>query len=321
MSDAIDQPAEVLPVNPGERIRLAREARGWSLSHVAVLLKLSERRLQAFEAGRWEEVGDRTFVRALAKSLCRHLSIDAESILLALPQAADDADAFRGVPPSAPARLAVVRPLAGARRRASSGFGTSSGVSAWLARPTRLAVVVILMATATLALWPAAWWPDTSWPTAEIAVSIVEPPASVAASAPASSPTPSASEPTVASATSPSQPSSPGTAASVSPPAAVTTVNPATLTPAAANTAGAAVVDDGLLRLSLTAASWVQVTDAQGQVLVSRLVPAGERMELSGAKPLTLRVGNASGVQAQWRGRPVDLDSVQRANVAQVVLP
>lgn len=309
MSDATDQSNAAPGSLPGDRIRLAREARGWSLSHMALLLKLSERRLQAFEAGRWDEVGDRTFVRALAKSLCRHLSIDAEPVLQALPQIADEADAFRGVPPSAPVQPAVLRPLAGSRRRASSGFGSSSGVGAWLARPTRLAVVVILMATAALALWPSAWWPDAPSPVREIAVSSVEPATGAASSAAASSPVAGASA-----APAPSNAAAPVTTTSAAPPPPPAPAPPTPMT-------GAAVADDGLLRLTLTAASWVQVTDAQGQVLVSRLVPAGERVELTGAKPLTLRVGNAAGVQAQWRGRAVDLESVQRANVAQVELP
>ncbi|MEY3285705.1 MAG: hypothetical protein RL500_435, partial [Pseudomonadota bacterium] len=76
--------------HPGATIRAAREARGQSLLHLSILLKISERRLQAFEEGRWADVGDRTFVRALAQSLCKHLGLDAQPVLQALPTVGAD---------------------------------------------------------------------------------------------------------------------------------------------------------------------------------------------------------------------------------------
>jgi cytoskeleton protein RodZ len=74
------------------------------------------------------------------------------------------------------------------------------------------------------------------------------------------------------------------------------------------------------LRIRAVQSSWVQVHDARGQPLLSRLVTAGEVIDLDGRRPLKVRVGNVSGTEVQWRGRRLDLDTVQRNNVAQLDL-
>jgi cytoskeleton protein RodZ len=75
------------------------------------------------------------------------------------------------------------------------------------------------------------------------------------------------------------------------------------------------------LQVKATQDTWVQVTDAKGAVVLSRLLRAGESVGLEGARPLRLRVGNAAGTQATWQGRRVALDEIQKNNVADVELP
>ena len=65
----------------------------------------------------------------------------------------------------------------------------------------------------------------------------------------------------------------------------------------------------------------MQVTDAKGVVLLSRLLRSGERVGLDGSRPLRMRVGNAAGTDVTWQGRRVALDELQRNNVADVDLP
>jgi cytoskeleton protein RodZ len=74
------------------------------------------------------------------------------------------------------------------------------------------------------------------------------------------------------------------------------------------------------LTLRTSGESWVEVIDARGQPLVSRLLQRGESVGLEGTPPLRLIVGNATVTQVSFRGKPVDLASSTRDNVARLVL-
>lgn len=73
------------------------------------------------------------------------------------------------------------------------------------------------------------------------------------------------------------------------------------------------------LVLRATADSWVELRDASGRVLFSRVLRAGEefRSELISAN---LVVGNAAGMVVVWQGQTLDLSAVQRNNVARLTL-
>jgi cytoskeleton protein RodZ len=70
------------------------------------------------------------------------------------------------------------------------------------------------------------------------------------------------------------------------------------------------------LELSLTSASWVEVTDTAGVRLEYGLLPAGSHKVYQSDKPLDVRIGNASGASASIDGHPVGLDDFRHANVA-----
>ena len=90
--------------------------------------------------------------------------------------------------------------------------------------------------------------------------------------------------------------------------------------------AAPAVVEDSALSAAQGAVvtaiqpSWVQATDGGGQVLMSRLMVAGESLELVGTPPIRLRIGNASGTQLRYRGKAVDLQPTTRDNIATLEL-
>jgi len=111
----------------------------------------------------------------------------------------------------------------------------------------------------------------------------------------------------------------------------VASAPPATLVPApaasvAASAAAMASPDasasavQGPLQVRARQASWVEVVDARSQVLVSRTLVAGEAVGFDGALPLRVKIGNASGTELSFRGRPVDLNAVARDNVARLEL-
>lgn len=70
------------------------------------------------------------------------------------------------------------------------------------------------------------------------------------------------------------------------------------------------------LSLSLSAASWVEVVQADGSRLEYGLLPAGSSKTYRSDQPLDVRIGNASGAQVSIDGASVGLDDFRRANVA-----
>jgi cytoskeleton protein RodZ len=71
-----------------------------------------------------------------------------------------------------------------------------------------------------------------------------------------------------------------------------------------------------LLTLTFNGVSWVEVTDANGKVLLSQLARAGEVHQPAGTPPLTIVIGDASKVTVAVRGELMNLDSIARSNVA-----
>ena len=59
--------------------------------------------------------------------------------------------------------------------------------------------------------------------------------------------------------------------------------------------------------------SWVSVTEAGGKSLLQRAVKAGETVGVTGALPLKVVVGRASGVEVRVRGKAFDLVPLARS--------
>jgi len=93
--------------------------------------------------------------------------------------------------------------------------------------------------------------------------------------------------------------------------------------PAAAEGAAAAAppLSDTALRLSFRDRSWVEVRQADGAVLLSQNNAPGTVQTVDGVPPYTLVIGNASKVELEFRGKPVDLSaSTSRDDVARLRL-
>jgi cytoskeleton protein RodZ len=282
---------------------LLREARLKQNLHIAALaasIKVTPAKLEALEAGRFDQLPDATFARALAQSVCRVLKIDAQPVLSLLPSGA---------------AVALEKVDAGLNTPFRERQGRVVPSEWFLPRQPLVwgAVLLLLGAAAAFVLMPshlAGQWmpPAATQPSAGVRIEALPTPAS-AARPPEAGPvvaTPSA-EPSVAPLDAP--------AASVPAPAPVAAAA-APMVPVAPAAASAP-------RAQLTArdATWVQVTDANGQVLVSRTLKAGEVVDLEGSRPLRLRIGNVQGTELLDRGQKVDLASRTRDNVLNLELP
>ncbi|WGL17913.1 DUF4115 domain-containing protein [Microbulbifer bruguierae] len=67
-----------------------------------------------------------------------------------------------------------------------------------------------------------------------------------------------------------------------------------------------APVEDSALALSFSAESWVEVTDAAGNKLLSKLQPAGSTVQLTGEAPFSVMLGNAAATTVSYAGKEVD---------------
>ncbi|MFZ5547519.1 MAG: helix-turn-helix domain-containing protein [Pseudomonadota bacterium] len=298
MSDVGD--ASDSQVSAGALLRAARQAQGLHIAALATTLKVPPRKLEALEADRYDEFQGATFVRALAQAACRALKIDPTPVLDRLPDidGGNLSQLERGL--NAPFRER------GARRESSDIPGTSLAAIGL--------VVVLLVGAGAFWLLPADWRLPAAEPAASAADggTVVEPgpvPA-VAPSPPASLPT--ASEP-AASVVAPGLPLAPPQAR---PASAVTLPAPA----APASVPAVLPASAGVLQLRARAASWVEVVDGHSKVLLARTLGAGEVVGLDGVLPLRVKIGNVSGTELSFRGRPVDLADLNRDNVARLEL-
>ncbi len=299
----------------GALLRAAREKQGLHIAALAAAIKVAPRKLDALENDRWQDLPDATFTRALAQTVCRTLKIDARPILALLPAAA--------AVPLEPLGNGMNQPFRDRPGRDGPGFGTAA------IRPMVWAAAVLMVAALVVYFVPPELWtarpPATvastpALPVAASAASAAVPASAVAASAaalPASAAAAvdaGASMP-VAAATASGAVASAAPLADAPPAPAGETVFSAP--PAAAASAPAAA---GLVQLSSSEASWVEVRDGRGTVLLSRTVQPGESVGLNGSLPIRMTIGNAAGTQVQFRGQPVDLAQRTRDNVARVEL-
>ncbi|MEO7742733.1 MAG: DUF4115 domain-containing protein, partial [Usitatibacter sp.] len=70
------------------------------------------------------------------------------------------------------------------------------------------------------------------------------------------------------------------------------------------------------LRFRFKGESWVEIRDAQGKVLLSRLNQRGTEAEVAGRPPLSVIVGNAPQVQVLYNEHEFPLEAHTRVAVA-----
>jgi cytoskeleton protein RodZ len=121
----------------GALLREERLRQGLALDALAAAMKIPPARLDALESGRYAELPDATFTRALAQAVCRHLKIDAPPILALLPAGAT-------------ARLDRVDAGLNAPFRDRPGRGGEISDSGLLSRPVRWLALTLLLAAAVL---------------------------------------------------------------------------------------------------------------------------------------------------------------------------
>lgn len=305
------------------QLRQAREMAGLHVAMLASMLKVPVKKLEALEAGRFDQLPDLVFARALAQSVCRQLKIDPGPILAALPQAPEtwrDTSARDLSAPFVPARESGKSSGTGEKQQLSTPFVlavlllVAAGVL-WWALPTRLGTPLAgSEALVTETIMPPASAPqDGTLPVP--AVAPLE--ASPSEGAPGAPATPDA--PPDSASTGPGEPAvSAGSAGSAVADAAVT-ASPATASPAPtapAPSAAPAPTGNETLRLRVAETTWVEVLGQGARVVVQRNLQPGESIALSQAAPLSVVVGRADAAEVWVRGQRFVLEPYTRNNVA-----
>lgn len=309
----------------GTLLKSAREAAGLHIAALAVSLKVPVKKLEALEADRLDLLPDAVFVRALASSVCRSLKMDATEVLSRLPQS------------SAPRLNHQDKGINAPFRAPSDGPGPSLWTQ--ISRPAVLGGLLLLLGALVLIFFPAvqpgSGEGQSVAETSAVATAPARPPATAATAAtdvpdnakPAVSAWPTEAPAMVS--TTVTSPPAPVLAASLTsaptvpvaapaPPSTATTASPAPVLagPTATASAAAQPAPPGIVVFRAKGESWVEVTDAKGQVVLRRTLSAGEVAGASGALPLAAVVGRADATSVHIRGQVFDLKPLARDNVA-----
>jgi cytoskeleton protein RodZ len=300
-------PAGIDAVAAGRMIRVAREASGLHIGALSVAIKVPVSKLEALEDGTLDALSGPVFARALAASVCRALKVDPEEILKALPRS-----------PAAQLQQmgALNQPF-----RGESGGGRTHVVER-LGKRSMIAVAALLAGVAVLFFLPQlrALFPDEKGPS--------EPAASPLAGASSSTnPAPSFLESLLAT------PS--GSADRLAPVVDTTTqggaiplltkkfISALAFPGEASNSAiksdlpaSRAANGSGLLAFQASAPSWVEVTDANGTVVLRKTLNSGESLQVGGVLPLKVVIGRADVIEVTIRGQRIALQEWSKDNVA-----
>jgi len=302
-SQAMDTPMAASPAQAGALLKEAREAQGLHIAALAVALKVPVKRLEALEAGQFEQLPDMVFVRSLALGVCRALRVDPAPIMVCLPE---------------PQLSQFKITEAGLNTTFKDSPGTSHrGLMAQLSSPTGLGVLFLIVAIVVILAWPdkPLFGSESFFSKDTTKVD----PVTASQNVPATSASEGALNPAnaVVSSTIVAQQSAQVSVAD-SPVVAVNAVSAPVLpvdVPAVPATADALALPS-LLELSGHGESWVQVIDGAGQFKLRKVMQDGEVVRVTGQLPLSVTVGRADEVSVSVRGKPMDLTPLARENVA-----
>lgn len=285
-------------------LRQAREASGLHIAALAAALKVPVRKLEALEAGRYEELPDMTFARALASSACRQLKIDPGPVLQQIPVA-------RGP------QLGEVQPSINAPFKAP-GDGMPFNPAGWLSRPAVLAAIAVLLAALVVLLMPATETPPPPEAVMPPGAGPTDTAPAENASTEAAPAEPTAPRPSAVTAEPAAPIAAPALTAAATAPATVAAVpaTTATLSVQDATVTTAAATSSALLSISVTGDSWVEVVNGQGGTVVQRMLKAGDVLDFSSSPPYAVVIGRADVAKVSVRGKVMDITPYARNSVA-----
>lgn len=308
------QDASQPKAGPGTQLASQREARGWTIEQVATQLNLAPRQIHALETDNFAALPGIASVRGFIRSYAKLLKIEAEPLLTMVVS-----EPVGALHESVPMRRALSTPFSDNTRLPSlSGHDAPS-------KSTFAVLLIILLAAGALGAHQMGWIP--ALPESSPA-KLEENPVPLPASVPSASAS-EASATEVQKTVVPEIPNSANDAAATQSTSVYPTNKPAT-EPVVDKPAAVTVPDNtptpgkDALVLKLREDSWVEIrrinNSDSNSIVISRLIKAGSTETLAIAEPVSVTIGNASGVELTLRGKPVDLKADARTNVARLNL-
>ena len=299
-------PAAADSASPGQRLRLAREARQLTRDAIAAQMRIEPKVIEALERDDYTRLPAAVFVRGYLRAYAKLVGLAAEPLVDAFDQRTAH------VPPP------LVLPAA-----VGPDIESRSGYARW---------VVLTLALLSLLLFYQ-WWHLEGGKTAPV-TTVPKPstPAPVqktetVAETPIVVPTTEAGTPLENLYAAPSDESGLGEVTTAAPAPASATPAPVAPAPVVAEPATAGgtvqtaqpatvseqqtmpVVPTGPLVMRFNADCWVVIRDAGGRALLQGLIKSGERHVLDGKPPFQLTLGNSPAVEIEYLGQRFDQSS------------
>ncbi|SEI57523.1 cytoskeleton protein RodZ [Allopseudospirillum japonicum] len=299
---------------PGEILRAAREARGWTQEEVCQKLNLLPSYVPALENHEFDILPGKTFVRGYLRTYARLLDIGPDEIMTAYYHYFAEQDAE---PQHSP--LQSIKP--------------EREESTWAPKIMTLLVVVVVVGLAVF------WWQSRN-PSEVVAMlndnnapiavdtldgrTILEP-----VTSPQATPNPEIAQDPANPSVTEEEATADAEATEVSTtqeaqatteetPATPETEETATDQASAApeNTQGPAAAANAQNKLVLVFKErcWLQIKDADNKTLLSGIRQQGEEVTLEGRAPFNLNIGNGGGVRVYYQGEEISVAEHVRAN-------
>ncbi|OWW20881.1 helix-turn-helix domain-containing protein [Noviherbaspirillum denitrificans] len=305
---ASSEPEGRLPkISPGARLATLREERGWSVEQVASQLNLAPRQVAAIERDDYPALPGMAITRGFVRAYAKLLKIDATPLL------ADLGGETVLVHDSLTPQKSLSTPFADSRMPSMTERPGLS--SKWV-------VGALLAVLLGVGIWATRHGGESSSIPQAATTAVKDGVASMAGAdepkaALESKPEPLANPPAENTAPAPvvnDAPVQPPATQSNSPAAPAQPV-----APAAPETAVASATD--ALQLKVREESWVEIRRGRdNSVLLSRLLKAGETETVLVTEPVSVVIGNASGVDASLRGAPLELKAGAKNNIARLTV-
>jgi cytoskeleton protein RodZ len=333
----------------GQQLAAQREAKGWTIEYVASQLNLAARQIQALESENYAALPGMASVRGFVRAYAKLLKIDANPLVALI--------AGEQIAPNLPLEPRPKLPSAPFSDSRLSGPGQRSySVKGILIAIVFVLLALAILGVEHFGGWPtlaeslsnqlkdmsssstatgsasasasqesASAGADAK-PTSEVVDSpskeSTEPAAALPqVAAPLPAPTPAVDSPAVA-APAPVAPAiaAPAATTPASPPAAASA--PAVPKPKLESVTQTDIAHAGgagkkPLQLSARQDSWVEVHDGSN-VVMARLLKAGETQNLEVGSSASLVIGNAAGVDVLYAGQPVPTKTDPKTNVAHI---
>ena len=297
--ESASSPDVVYSPSVGELLIASRERWHYSAADMARQLRLALRQVEALEDNRFEALPGNTFVRGFIRNYARAVQADPEALL----------EAYENMRP----------------HHGSTEVSAPAQRIEFNQRPTPkwiwyVGALVLLVVAAPLGIYFALHDDESGAKPHAHPVAVTPPGPAIAP--PSTSPvltTPAlAMAPIGASAVAaaPALAQTPAQASNVAAELAAKSSTPkdADIQPTAPASG------NSILTLKFQEDAWVEIRDKKGKKVFSQLNRAGTEQTLHADAPLSLIVGNAAQVRIAYNGKPVDLASYIKVNVARLTL-